>query len=167
MRRLGRGEAGARRLVGVRRSSRARPVPSNERLDPRGDALPELPPLRYRVRSSVWNLLKGAGPRPRTCASLVALPRQDRLLLYGGCDAQQQHGGLHEYRLPPRRRSFTGGGSTERLAGGEWRQLDMAGPTPAARSNHCAVAHEGKLMLFGGFDGAGFLADLHAAVLEA
>jgi len=144
----------------------------------------------YRVRTAVWSLLPplaAAAPRARTCACLVPIPSQNRLILYGGCDAKAQYGELYEYRLPPRSRrggggeesppatersaiiGQTGGGTTERRrADGArgWRCIEMVGAPPPARSNHCAVAQGGKLVVFGGFDGKGFLSDLHTGLLE-
>ena len=49
-----------------------------------------------------------------------------------------------------------------------WSLLEMAGVPPPARSNHTMLSHgPERLIIFGGFDGTGFLGDLCAAVLDA
>ena len=43
----------------------------------------------------------------------------------------------------------------------------MAGQAPPARSNAVAVSCADRFLVFGGFDGTGFLPDMHYAVLES
>ena len=61
--------------------------------------------------------------------------------------------------------SSTGGPASPTACG--WSPVAMDGVPPARRSNHVMLSHGGgRLLIFGGFDGAGFLGDLSAAVLE-
>jgi len=104
-------------------------------------------------------------PSPRTCAALVALP--ERLLLFGGCDARQPFATLHEYRPRPataRGRDLFGPGAGG-VVGGGWAPLELAGAPPPPRSSHAMVAVGERLFVFGGFDGAAFLADAHCALV--
>ena len=62
-------------------------------------------------------------------------------------------------------REATGGsGVSPRPVG--WSRVEMSGVPPPRRSNHMMVHHEGRALIFGGFDGQGFLGDLSAAVLD-
>ena len=48
-----------------------------------------------------------------------------------------------------------------------WSLVEVAGVPPPKRSNHAMLPHgEGRVLIFGGFDGQGFLGDLSAAVLD-
>ena len=185
----------------------------------------------FRVRTATWSLLPPCCTSPsrspslpatcvpsaRTGSVLVAQPSQDRLLLFGGCDASQQYAELYEYQLPDRRHASShgshahserrhrsngkssshrgeeetgrgestrrsgsqnrGGGSSERKGAavgeagkptrGGWRTLEMSGVPPARRSNHVMLTDEsGRVLVYGGFDGSGFLGDLQAAVFD-
>jgi hypothetical protein len=146
----------------------------------------------FRVRTASWTLLPTAGkyaPSPRTGAVLVAQPQRDRLLLFGGCDGKRQFAELAEYRLPARHRgekdshrreSHRGGEShrhshrhSHRSEGGRdkanagWSVVEMSGVPPTKRSNHAMASHgTGRVLIFGGFDGNGFLGDLSAAVID-
>ena len=64
-------------------------------------------------------------------------------------------------------RSERSGRRREEERGGSWLLLDVVGPPPPPRSNCVTVSYGDKLIIFGGFDGAGFLQDMHSAVLEA
>ena len=66
-----------------------------------------------------------------------------------------------------RRSHREGGNSSPRVGGGAWAPLDVAGVPPAKRSNHSMLpAADGRLVIFGGFDGTGFLGDVTAAILD-
>jgi hypothetical protein len=161
------------------------------------------PPLRLGAGGAATLASSSLVPCARTGAALVAQPRHDRLLLFGGCDAAQQHNDLYEFVLPSRdggsggergapseRRPSSsrtrqhghdgrsGGGSSRGAQGeasekargpngGGWAPVEMAGVPPPPRSNHALVAHpDGRVLVFGGFDGHAFLGDLTAAVLD-
>ena len=67
--------------------------------------------------------------------------------------APRRFGELFQYRLGPP-------GSPGDGAPG-WGVLEMSGRCPARRSSHVAAGFDDRLFLFGGFDGANFIGDLH------
>ena len=65
------------------------------------------------------------------------------------------------------RRAHRDDASSPRTGGG-WAMLDVAGVPPAKRSNHSMLpSPDGqRVLIFGGFDGQGFLGDTMVAVLD-
>eukprot|EP00310_Coccolithus_braarudii_P003141 CAMPEP_0183367210 /NCGR_PEP_ID=MMETSP0164_2-20130417/91683_1 /TAXON_ID=221442 /ORGANISM="Coccolithus pelagicus ssp braarudi, Strain PLY182g" /LENGTH=43 /DNA_ID= /DNA_START= /DNA_END= /DNA_ORIENTATION= len=42
----------------------------------------------------------------------------------------------------------------------------MAGRSPPRRSSHAMVSHNGRILIFGGFEGGAFLGDMHCGVVD-
>ena len=126
------------------------------------------------------------GPRALSGAALVAIPQRNSLLLFGGSTKTNYYGDLFSYQLPSRkdRRAHSSSGEGKRtqhrslgrgvayvdnhhkhISG--WSRIEMAGVPPPRRANHAMLSHNGRLIIFGGFDGSSFLGDVHAAVLSS
>ena len=68
----------------------------------------------------------------------------------------------------PSERAHSSRGSSTNLKGFGWSKVEMSGLPPPKRSNHVMLPGGGgkTVLVFGGFDGNGFLGDLTQAVLE-
>ena len=68
----------------------------------------------------------------------------------------------------PSERVHSSRGSSTNLKGFGWSKVEMSGLPPPKRSNHVMLPGGGgkTVLVFGGFDGNGFLGDLTQAVLE-
>ena len=59
------------------------------------------------------------------------------------------------------------GGASSAARPTGWSLVEMSGVPPARRSNHSMMMHgEGRVLIFGGFDGQSFLGDCVTAVLD-
>ena len=85
-----------------------------------------------------WRALApaGPGPAPRSAHTAVYDPRNDRVVVFGGTTPEFSDE-LWELRLDGR------------VA---WRRLDLAGPRPSAREEHCAAfdPERHEMLLYGG-----------------
>lgn len=100
------------------------------------------PEQTWRYDGLQWSALTPLHlPGLRSGFHLALDPRADRLLLFGGRDAQ----GLR--------------GSTWTFDGADWRQVVTSGPTPREGHSMALDAHRSRIVLFGGHDGIAYCAD--------
>jgi hypothetical protein len=127
--------------------------PYSEQMVVFGDDLPsDSFVYHYGVTGDVWTVLDVSGPAPRREHTLTYMPEIDRMVLVGG---------------------DTTGAPT---ISGEWWFYDVWGSVwedkttggtpgvdiPTARKGHAAAAGEGKLFVFGGYDGVQSTGDIWA-----
>src|SRR5262249_54489574 len=94
--------------------------------------------------SPAWSLLQttGSSPGPRYLQTAVYDPVRDRIIVFGGLDANN---------------SYTGGVWPLSLSGvPTWPQLAPTGPPPASRIFHTAIYDpvRDRMLVFGGYTGS-------------